>query len=156
MLQKNQAKDFILLVDLYVFGDKIDVPSFQNASIDAICQLCSTPIGNKTLWTVPQSHVLSHAFKHTPAPSPLRPLFEDFYAYGVVFDPKKHSFHDAVDRYPKEFVFALFRLHCMKVPQGPNNKPCPFENLDCVYHKHEGGLKCGDTESEPKRVKVFV
>ena len=64
----NNTKLSTSLVDLYVFGDKYDVPRLREDCFNAL-------IGAFGWKSVPGYHVAAHAYKLTPSESPLRKLF---------------------------------------------------------------------------------
>ena len=142
----------MLLVDMYVFGDTVGTPAFQNATIDVIYRLCN--------WALkPSAHVITVAYANTVDGSGLRELFVDAYIAGIGFAVEigKKSFHEDAESYPPKFVAALFCAHCLR----SNGRPSPFDKkvfdyMECVYHTHPGGIKCGNRESTPKSFKIFV
>lgn len=143
MLEEIQANKFFSLIDLYVLGDRLGAPAFQNSSMDAICRHCECPNG-ESWWTAPDLTVIKYAYENTSHESPLRQFFVDAYAYGILPSLGSWFSHDEVEFYPERFIVQLSRACC----EGA--KPCPFHNEGCVYHTHPDGVKCYDGVGAPK------
>ena len=97
--------DCSLLVDLYIFADRLESPSFQNTIMDRIRQnLCECRDSTR----LPPLKVVKHVYENTPAKSPLRQVMAD--AYGN-YPPLEATgeFMSALEDLPQEFIVEVFR-----------------------------------------------
>ena len=127
-----------LLVDLYIFADRIECLHFQNAIMDRLCQLCDQCVKANAL---PSARVIQHVFDNTVDASPLRQIMEDIYAYGASFRPEK-EFMTGLEDFPTDFVYTVFRAASKWFNEqncGRGNAPYTGK-VGCHYHTHVEGV----------------
>lgn len=108
------------VLSLYIFGDRFDVPQLRRDAIDEISEFLFTT------QTPPRSKVVSFAYDHLPANSPMIKLFID--AYARVGDESHVQAARAQD-IPMEFFIDV--LLQMKSTFVSAYNPCG-------YHGHNG------------------
>ena len=153
-LQEDQTKDFKLIIDSYVFGDKVDTPAFQNDSIDAISRLCKSPPTGPGWWTSPSLSDIQYAYQNTIDGCSLQQFLVDVHLYGKSFNANPGFFLDKLEFYPPKFVVQLFQAYCKSYPKDIKTLTSPFK--DKGYDAHPDGGECSDEAPKAKRMKVFV
>lgn len=110
-LDETQESDVTFLMELQAFGDKMAVPEFQNAAMDALrlAKLNSKPL---TLFKLSE---IEFAYQHTRADSPLRKLITDMY----VWEAHMLTFIDnlAKNSYPMAFVVDVTKGYVTQFPR---------------------------------------
>ena len=72
-LEDSQEQDYLLHINMFIFGDKIGVPAFQNAALDRLPGIFSH------LAILPPDGAIKRTFSGTVTKSPLRELLVDIW-----------------------------------------------------------------------------
>ncbi|KAL8738996.1 MAG: hypothetical protein Q9181_000278 [Wetmoreana brouardii] len=113
-LDPSQAADASLLLGLWIFGDKVQVPDFQNAAIEALRNRITNPPRHFKLKDI------QFAFEHTADGSPLRKLIMDLYVWESSLDGSIGKFLD--EAYPKPFITGVVKGYFHQFPRpGPRS-----------------------------------
>ena len=125
-LELAQSKDVSLLLKLWIFGDKIQVPSFQNAAMDGLRLATIEPPR-----IIRRSEVAT-AFAHSGEGSPLRKFIVDIYVW-------EGSLYGLMDRfldeaYPKAFITQFFEAYVDAFPRPAH--PTVKKNRPYGYSAH--------------------
>ena len=128
-----------LLVDAFVFGEKIQDGLFRDTIIDALIMCTSTPDKQGTTW-YPTGSSVCRAYEGTPVGSPLRRLMVDL-----------HNHHGQQkwikDENNVEFLTDLVRIMFatrlgLNVPDSTG-----IRAMNCSYHLHGDSGPCCTRES---------
>ena len=98
-LDEGQRKTCRLLVEIFIFGDKMGAPGFQNAAIDELSQR------SMNVYPVPGATIVKRVYDGTMPGSPLRKLLVDFFPWGPW---GTSSFTvEFMESYPQRFLAEL-------------------------------------------------
>lgn len=113
---ENIAKDkdcqlFSVLTDLYVFGDKFEIPALQNRVIDGIVKARAVKDWLSFVDIPRICYQLSYA-------SPLRKLFVDFFVNNA--DPSIPGWfsEENLPFFPQDFLFDVTKAYAKRIVQG--------------------------------------
>ncbi|KAL8913277.1 MAG: hypothetical protein Q9172_007316 [Xanthocarpia lactea] len=108
-LDSDQIKDISLLLNLWIFGDKIQVPEFQNAAIEGLRYATTEPPRHFRLKDI------ETAFENTGEGSPIRKLIVDLYVWeGPVRGQMKRFLEEG---YPRAFIAQVFEGYVDAFPR---------------------------------------
>ncbi|KAL9582618.1 MAG: hypothetical protein Q9212_003197 [Teloschistes hypoglaucus] len=119
-LTSAEAAKMTLLLGLWVFGDKIQAPGFQNAAIEA---LRDRTVGTPRIFRLKD---ILFAFGNTLTKSPLRQFIVDLYVWeGAVGESIEKFLHEG---YPSEFIVSVVQgytkqFHRPSAKVVKNNRP---------------------------------
>ncbi|KAL8785554.1 MAG: hypothetical protein Q9213_003302 [Squamulea squamosa] len=133
-LESTQTKDVSLIMSLWIFGDKMQVPGFQNAAIEALRSATMEPPRNFRLKDI------RTAFENSGKGSALRKLIVDLYVWeGPLTGLMPRLQHDG---YPQAFITQLFEGYVDAFPrpstQTVKNKRPYGVNAQQYYVQHPG------------------
>lgn len=129
-----------LLVDAYIFGDKIQDYSFADAVIDAIIKSANTPTIDKSE-VVPDAHAIQKAFAGTVPGSPLRRLMVDIWS--------RHARSIWVtDGMPQDFLTDLARSLLDIRAKLTDIYPADRSATTCLYYYHTEENLCYSRSSD--------
>ncbi|KAL9045896.1 MAG: hypothetical protein Q9214_001145 [Letrouitia sp. 1 TL-2023] len=127
-LDETQESDATFLMKLQVFGERMVVPDFQNAAMDA---LRLVKLNSKPPALFKPSEI-EYAYENTSAGSPLRKLITDFY----VWEANMLIFIDnfALDSYPMAFVVDVTKGYVTQFPRPKKSSTKPYVAVPELYH----------------------
>lgn len=128
-LMSGQDVDTSLLLALWVFGDKVQVPGFQNAAIEALRDRTCNPPRQFKLKDI------KFAFENTAEESPLRKIIIDLYVWESSIDGSISNWLD--EAYPKSFIAGVVEGYCVQFQRpGPIKlkKERPYAENAKRYH----------------------
>ncbi|KAL8753187.1 MAG: hypothetical protein Q9199_005233 [Rusavskia elegans] len=108
-LELGQTKDMSLLLSLWIFGDKVQVPWFQNAAIEALRIAIIEPPREFRLKDI------QTAFENSGEGSPIRKLIVDGYVWEGSLKGLMDKFQD--EGYPKAFITQFFEGYVEAFPR---------------------------------------
>lgn len=108
-LDPPQARDISLMLRLWIFGDKVQVPGFQNAAIEGLRFATNEPPR-----VVRRSDVAA-AFENSGEGSPLRKFIVDLYVWEGSLPGLMRKFLD--ESYPKAFIAQFFEGYVDAFPR---------------------------------------
>ncbi|KAL8853195.1 MAG: hypothetical protein Q9221_001929 [Calogaya cf. arnoldii] len=108
-LNSDQAKDTSLILKLWIFGDKVRVPSFQNAAMERLRLAILVPPRE-----IRRSDVAT-AFENSGEGSPLRKFIVDIYVWEGSLIGLMDRFQD--QGYPKAFITQFFEAYVEAFPR---------------------------------------
>ncbi|KAK0968811.1 hypothetical protein LTR54_018168 [Friedmanniomyces endolithicus] len=121
-------KELDLLVDSFVFGEKILDGPFKDAVIDAVVHTHKTPDDDETTWC-PGVTAINRAYKGTPSDSPLRRLLVDLWARNDSDDWQRKGLNP-------DFLTALVgELLAHREPRVDLHL-ADAKTSTCSYHQH--------------------
>ncbi|KAL9611629.1 MAG: hypothetical protein Q9167_003744 [Letrouitia subvulpina] len=126
-LEDTQENNVIFLMELHVFGDKVAVPEFQNAAMNAL-RFAKLNTQKTGLFKVSE---IEYAYQHTSAGSPLRQFITDIY----VWEANMLVFTDnfAIDSYPMAFVVDVIKGYVTQFPR-PKKSSIPKPYVAALEH----------------------
>lgn len=137
----GDGKEFGLLIEGFIFGEKVQDGDFKDAVVDALINSFAVPEKKKGLRWCPIAPWVDRAYQGTPEASPLRKLLVTMYAVhgNRTWLPGTTSIDFLAD-------LAGQLLEDRKAPYGPNTIKLHLSG--CSYHHHGDGESC-------YRVKIF-
>lgn len=131
---KTRRRENELLVDGYVFGEKVQDGGFRDAIVDSLIHAVSTPNKAGRCW-YPGPLTVDRAFKGTPERSPLRKLLVDMHVFRG-----NNKWLDG-DNNPE--LLAELAQYAFKDKRASLQADPTRPTLDsCRYHHHSEGEKC--------------
>lgn len=127
ILEEGENLDAVawrLLIDLYIFGDRYDIPILQDEAIDLLID--KRDAFNK----IPASH-FGYVYHNTPERSPLRKLCVDWSAHGI----RPYLWFEKGIRhwYPKKFLIDLITAK-YEPEKDTTIEPMDFGSRRSEYH----------------------
>ncbi|KAL8665497.1 MAG: hypothetical protein Q9202_002202 [Teloschistes flavicans] len=119
-LDASQCVRFTLLLSLWVFGDKVQVPSFQDAAIEALRdRTINTP-------RIIRLKDVLYVYENTSHESPLRQFIVDLYVWEGAIGESIEKFFD--EGYPHAFIISIVQgyyaeFHRPSAKTVKNNRP---------------------------------
>ncbi|KAL8770261.1 MAG: hypothetical protein Q9209_003897 [Squamulea sp. 1 TL-2023] len=143
-LESTQTKDVSLIMGLWIFGDKVQAPGFQNAAIEA---LRSAAIEPPRIFRLKD---IQTAFENTGEGSALRKLIVDLYVWeGPLTGLMPRLQHDG---YPPAFITELFEGYVDAFPrpstQTVKNKRPYAVNAQQYYAQYQGTSVARDAAAD--------
>jgi hypothetical protein len=123
-----------LLIDGFIFGEKVQDGDFKDAVIDALFASVST-LGKDDKYWYPANKKADLVYKGTPPESPLRRLLVDMHVH--------HSRHDWYDEtenvdFLADLVRGLLNVRDLSHASDPTR-----QNISsCIYHHHGDDVQC--------------
>ena len=117
------------LTDLYVFAEKMGIPSLQNAAIDVI--IATT----KTKKLIPGMDQIAHAWENTSENSGFRRLLVDYYAHWLDYEDMKSRLEQDWNR-TKDLFIAVMLAFCKARDERRVVDKFGFWPKSCRYHVH--------------------
>lgn len=134
--------EFGLLIDAFIFGEKMRDGNFKDAIIDAMIHSFATrDMQGVRFYSTPSR--LNHAWQGTPAGSPLRKLLVDM---TILYGNSAWLSGSENIEFLTELGKRLLDEKRMRTPQDPTSPISPMFN-SCQYHHHHGK----DTECYSRR-----
>ena len=131
--------DCSLLVDLYIFADRVESPSFQNTVMDRIRQnLCECIYTTR----LPPLNVVKHVYSNTPKKSPLRQIMADAYGNHPPLEATG-DFMSTLEDLPQEFIVDVFRIVAQEMGLTNHN----------IYHVENSDGLCSLCKSKPASIE---
>lgn len=131
---KDSQEELGVLIDGFIFGEKIQDGDFKDAIIDALISSVST-IGKEDKCWYPAGEKVDRAYKGTPPGSPLRRLLVDMHVY--------HGHRDWVkDDASSDFLVDLVRDLLDVCDVSLRSDPTSQHVSSCPYHCHGDDLQC--------------
>ncbi|KAI6853114.1 hypothetical protein KC323_g9428 [Hortaea werneckii] len=132
-IEKGQ-EELGVLIDGFIFGEKIQDGDFKDAIIDALIASVST-IGKEDRYWYPSGEMVDRAYKGTPPGSPLRRLLIDMHVH--------HGCRDWVeDGACPEFLIDLVRDLLNVCNVSHMSDPTTQQVSSCPYHHHGDDFQC--------------
>jgi len=136
--RSKNAHEFDLLIDNFVFGEKVQDGDFKDAVIDALIHTVAMQDEVGTRW-YPKGKWTTQAHSGTPKGSPIRRLLVDMYVF--------HEGEHWVDGEQNvDFLGDLVRrLLADRKADGKRDQRQDFTRLEarsCQYHHHSEGDGC--------------
>lgn len=130
----STGRELDLLVDCYIFGEKVQDDNFKDAVLDALLACIDTKDEEGSRW-FPTGHSVQRAYEQTPQGSPLRKLLVDMYNQSGRSDWIKED--NSV-----EFLADLARemFDTRSRPLGTNLTDWNADS--CMYHHHSTEEQC--------------
>ena len=137
-LERSPNLTVPLLIDVYMFADRIQCRAFGNQIIDLLARCISStndPIESCMLG----SRTIAHVYSKTPSNAPLRRVLIDLYAFEVDIT-KDSRFLKGLEDWPQEFVYEVIRTYFANCSgQHPSRKSRPYlGNFGNRYHIQNG------------------
>lgn len=121
-LDEAQESDVLFLMKLQVFGDKVQVPEFQNAALDALRLL---KLNSKPFQPLFKPSEIAYACQNMSADSPLRKLLTDLYVWEAYMPTFIDNF--AQGSYPLDFVLDVTKGYVIQFPRPKKaSAPKPY------------------------------
>jgi hypothetical protein len=131
---KEGFDELQLLIDGFVFGEKVQDSDFKDAVIDALFASVST-LGKDDKYWYPAGKKADLVYKGTPPGSPLRRLLVDMHVH--------HSRHDWYDETENvDFLADLVRGLLSVRDLSHESDPTRQNISSCVYHHHGDDAQC--------------
>lgn len=131
---KDGQEELGVLIDSFIFGEKIQDGDFKDAIIDALISSVST-IGKEDKCWYPAGEKVDRAYKGTPPGSPLRRLLVDMHVY--------HGHRDWVkDDASPDFLVDLVRDLLDVCDVSLRSDPTSQHVSSCPYHCHRDDAQC--------------
>ena len=131
---KKGDRELEILVDAFIFGEKIQDGPFKDAIIDSMIMYTATPDRSGARW-FPTKSTVDRAYEETPVGSPLRRLLVDFHVW--------HGSGRWVEGTKSvEFLNDLAKdlLDIQTMPSKPD--PTGANINSCSYHHHSDDQSC--------------
>lgn len=127
----------LILVGLYILGDRFDAPKFKTLVIQAIIK--------KEEKTTPPNEAVLYAYAHTSRDSPLRRLLVYIWTYEIRYDRPSYTFEGL----PVEFLAAVMVTAGRRLP-SQQCKSCFDSALDGNYIQSKAiDDVCHDVDEPP-------
>lgn len=128
-------REMELLIDAYIFGEKIQDSNYQDAVLDSLLAYTNTRDEKGVRW-FPTGALVRKAYQKTPASSPLRRLLVDMH------NRSGHKEWVGDDNNSVEFLADLVReMYATRTqPQSPD--PTGVGENSCSYHHHGNDRAC--------------
>ncbi|KAL8700404.1 MAG: hypothetical protein Q9224_000986 [Gallowayella concinna] len=142
----DQVEDTSLILSLWVFGDKIQVPDFQNAAIEALRSAVVPPLPHTRTFRLQD---IQTAFEHTGEGSPLRKFIVDLYVWDGPLTGLMVKLLE--EDYPKAFIIQLFDAYTNTFQRPKNIKDRrPYGANAEQYHVRYPGSSVGQEAGTDK------
>lgn len=137
---EQHSGELDLLVDAFVFGEKIQDALFRDTIINTLMMYTNTPDKQGTSW-FPTGNTVRRAYEGTPTGSPLRRLMVNLHNHrgNQTWIKEENS---------SEFLIDLVRIMFATRP-GPN-VPDTTKVVDCSYHVHHNTDPCSLVQTRPR------
>jgi hypothetical protein len=133
-----------LLVDAFVFGEKIQDGRCKDTIIDAIIKSTISPSGDGCTW-YPGPTAIDHAYKGTPPGSPLRRLIVDVWA----LNGRKDWDRDGLNMdFQADLLSELLAHRGFSFGSHTNSHPSNGKTSTCSYHQHGDEQTCYSQRSD--------
>jgi len=133
---ENTSGELDLLIDGFVFGEKIQDRQFQDASVDSLIALLSTPDKKTRPWSPSTSHA-DRAYRGTPEGSPLRKLMVD----QLLLHGQRDNL-DGVYHIDHLVDLAAASIDSRTAIRLKNPKKSTINVNNCWYHHHADDQPC--------------
>ncbi|KAL8803142.1 MAG: hypothetical protein Q9200_006340 [Gallowayella weberi] len=138
-LDSDQMEDTSLILSLWVFGDKVQVPDFQNAALDALRSAVVPLLKHTRLFRLQDIQTI---FEHTGEGSPLRKFIVDLYVWDGPLNGLMAKLLE--ENYPQAFIIQLFDAYTSTFPRPKNIKDKrPYGVNAELYHVRYPGSSAG-------------
>lgn len=134
---EQHSGELDLLIDAFVFGEKIQDELFRDTIIDALIMYTNTPDKQGTSW-FPTGGMVRRAYEGTPAGSPLRRLLVNLHNY-------RGNQKWIKDENSLEFLMDLVKI--MFATRPAPNAPDTTKVVNCSYHLHSDSGLCSTRKS---------
>lgn len=133
----SNGKEYELLCGLFVFAEKVQDVSTQNAVMDAL--LCKyDSVDDQDQHWLPPDNVVAEVYSWISEGSPIRRFLVDVCTWAS--EPK--LLMENSDNLPKDFLLELAAHLLGKHVETRHSLDIPAGTKSCDYHKHAEGTEC--------------
>ena len=139
LISERNSGELDLLIDAFVFGEKIQDQLFRDTIIDALITYTNTPDKQGTSW-FPTGDMVRRAYEGTPTGSPLRTLMVNLHNHRGTQKWIKDQNENSL-----EFLMDLVKI--MFATRAAPSVPDSLKVANCSYHVHMDGGLCSTRKS---------
>lgn len=130
---KTPELDFDIILRLWLFADRRDIPFLMNEMIDCL----QRAIIERTTMPVESLHLV---YENTSPSCPLRRMLVE--SFRNLCNPNDFSVEAYIDMWPKQALWDLAKALCT-IPRPDLSSLELFEQASmCRFHVHEDGVRC--------------